>query len=38
MSNHNKPASVTQLDAHLTGDQKVAVRTRPGPTTFFRGD
>ena len=32
------PASVAQLDAHLTGDQKVAGLIPAGSATFFRGD
>ena len=33
-----KPASVAQLDARPTGDQKVAGSTPAGSATFFRGD
>ena len=32
------PASVAQLDAHMTGDQEVAGSTPAGSATFFRGD
>ena len=33
-----QPATVAQLDAHLTGDQEVAGKTPAGSATFFRGD
>ena len=32
------PASVAQLDAHPTGDQKVAGSAPTGSATFFHGD
>ena len=35
--NFNRPASVAQLDARLTGDQEVAGST-PSLATCFRGD
>ena len=33
-----QPASMAQLDAHLTGDQKVVCSTSTELATFFRGD